>query len=324
MILEYIWIGGAGELRSKTRVLNRRTIDNIPDWDYDGSSTGQASGSDSEVILKPCFVCSDPFRKGINILVMCATYRADGTPLSNNHRDWAVEIFNKNKNQEPWFGLEQEYFLFDKGKLHLGDQGQFYCSVGANKTFHRNVAETHLRMCIDAGLDISGINSEVAPSQWEFQIGPCEGINAADQLYIARYILERVAEDNNIEVSYDPKALGPSYNGSGCHTNFSTKAMREPGGLKHIYTAIEALKEKHSEHMAVYGEGNRRRLTGLHETSGYDTFSSGRADRGASIRIGNKTIKDGCGYFEDRRPASNMNPYLVTAKIYETVAGEMS
>ncbi len=174
-----------------------------------------------------------------------------------------------------------------------------------------------MRACLDAGLNISGINAEIAPAQWEFQIGPCEGICAGDQLYMARYLLERIAKAQGLIISYDPKALGPMYNGSGCHTNFSTKAMCDPGGLTHIYTAIDALRAKHAEHIAVYGEGNRKRLTGHHETSEYESFTSGKADRGASIRIGSKTVNDGCGYFEDRRPAANMN-YLVTAKIFDT------
>ena len=321
MVVEYIWIGGAGELRSKTRVLQRvngLSLEDIPDWDYDGSSTGQAEGSDSEVILKPCFGCRDPHRTSSDILVLCATYRPDGTPLSNNHRDWAVATFNRNLSQKPWFGLEQEYFILNKDVRHLETQGQFYCSVGTNNAYYRSVAELHMRACIDAGLTISGINAEVAPAQWEFQIGPCEGITAGDQMYIARYLLEHVSEKHGLIISYEPKALGQSYNGSGCHVNFSTKVMREPGGLKHIYLAIDALKNKHHEHMTVYGEGNRQRLTGIHETSSYETFSSGLADRGASIRIGNKTIRDGYGYFEDRRPAANIDPYLVTAKIFET------
>lgn len=334
VLAEYIWLGGENELRSKTRVViinSSINLSQFPDWDYDGSSTKQADGANSEVILKPCAIYKDPFRKletesGYckSYLVLCATYRNDGTPLPNNYRDSAVKIFNNGLDQEPWFGLEQEYFLFDnKTNFPVGFgtdvvQGQYYCSVGSKNAFCRNVAEQHMMACLYAGINISGINAEVAPGQWEYQVGPCIGIQAADQLWTARYILERITEEHGLHVVLDPKPF-TYLNGSGCHTNFSTKKMREESGLYEIYNAIKLLKLKHEEHMEVYGKGNDMRLTGKHETSGYNTFTSGQADRGASIRIGNRTINEGCGYFEDRRPASNMNPYLVTAKIFETI-----
>jgi glutamine synthetase len=199
-----------------------------------------------------------------------------------------------------------------------GEQGQYYCSVGGNNAFGRNVAEDHLKACLTAGIKISGINAEVAPGQWEFQIGICEGIEAGDHLWMARYLLDRISEKYNVYIVYHPKPLVGNWNGSGCHTNYSTQRMREEGGISEIYKAIELLGKKHEEHMQVYGQHNELRLTGRHETASYKVFTYGRADRGASIRIGNKTIQDGRGYFEDRRPSSNMDPYLVTAKIFET------
>ena len=332
-LAEYIWLGGDYELRSKSRVLTidgSLSIYKIPDWDYDGSSTKQASDTESEVIIKPRAIFKDPFRGGNNILVLCATYRPDGTPLSNNHRDWASAIFDKNESEEPWYGLEQEYFLCDMHtKLPLGfpksgdepnPQGQYYCSVGALNAFGRKFAEEHCAACINAGINISGINAEVAPGQWEYQVGPCVGISAADQLWVARYILERVSEKYGVYVNIQPKPLTGNWNGSGCHTNFSTKKMREANGIVEIYKAVELLGKNHNEHMKVYGSGNEERLTGKHETSSFYKFSYGVANRSTSVRIGNKTVKDGCGYFEDRRPSSNMDPYLVTAKIMETVA----
>ena len=327
MIAEYIWLGGDNELRSKTRVLKENVwgdISKVPDWDYDGSSTKQADGSHSEVIIKPAAMFKDPFRGGNDILVLCSTYRTDGTPLSNNHRDWAKRIFDANLDEEPWYGLEQEYFLFDiNTNLPIffdehGEQGQYYCSVGSQNAFGRNIAEEHMQACLKAGVNISGINAEVAPGQWEYQVGPCIGIDAADQLWIARYILERISEKYGVYVCLDPKPLKGDWNGSGCHTNYSTKAMRESGGLIAIYEAIDRLRENHDEHMKVYGKDNEMRLTGKHETSSFHKFTSGVANRNASVRIGNRTVKDGCGYFEDRRPSSNMDPYLVTAKIFET------
>jgi glutamine synthetase len=322
---EYIWIGGENELRSKTRVFtNYNKDDGFPDWDYDGSSTKQADGNNSEVILRPCAVFADPFRRENDVLVLCSTYRPDGEPLPNNHRHHAKHAFDQKPDEHPWFGLEQEYFMYNNRSRHPlgfdenGKQGQYYCSVGANNAFGREIVEEHLSACLAAGLNISGVNAEVAPGQWEFQIGICEGIEAGDHLWLARYLLERISEKHGVYINYHPKPLIGDWNGSGCHTNFSTQKMREYGGINEIYKAIELLGDKHAEHMEVYGEFNKLRLTGKHETASYTVFTHGKADRGASIRIGNKTINDGFGYFEDRRPSSNMDPYLVTAKIFET------
>jgi len=329
-VAEYIWLGGNSEFRSKTRVFDQeiRLLDQLPEWNYDGSSTEQAQGTDSEVILVPRQIFPDPIRGGNAILVLCETTRPDGTYLENSHRHWANEIFEKNKGAEPWFGLEQEYFMintvtqkplgYDENKT----QGQFYCSVGAENAFGRDLAEEHLHVCIAAGIKISGINAEVAPGQWEFQIGPCVGIEEGDHLWMARYLLVRLAEKYNITIDFEPKPLEGDWNGSGCHANYSTKEMREgtfgKTGLEHIDEAIEKLSHKHMEHMAVYGSGNEKRMTGAHETASYDTFSHGVANRGASIRRGNDTVKKGKGYFEDRRPSSNCDPYLVTGMLFKT------
>ena len=331
-LVEYIWIGKCNELRCKTRVLGDvESLSDIPKWNYDGSSTGQASGCDSEVILHPVCLFNDPFRGEDHKMVMCATHRPDGTPLSNNHRVWAKSVFDQGLEHLPWYGMEQEYFLIDSdtnkplgfpANGHPNPQGQYYCSVGTNNAFGREIADDHLSKCVEAGIKISGINAEVAPGQWEFQIGPCVGLEEGDHLWMARYILNRVAEEHNVIVDYEPKPMKGDWNGSGCHTNYSTLFMREGDGnrkgLAYIDDAIEKLSEKHSEHMEVYGTGNELRMTGDHETSRYDQFSSGRANRGASVRIGNETVNDEKGYFEDRRPSSNCDPYLVTGKIFET------
>ena len=329
-IVEYIWLGGNNEFRSKTRVMNGniQVLDQIPKWNYDGSSTEQAEGTDSEIILVPCKIIPDPIRYGNAIIVWCETTYPDGTYLPNSHRHWANEIFEKNKEAEPWFGLEQEYFMINQDtKMPLGyngnkKQGQYYCSVGAENAFGRNIAEQHLQACVDAGIKISGINSEVAPGQWEFQIGPCVGIEEGDHLWIARYLLVLIAEKHNISIDFEPKPLVGDWNGSGCHANYSTKYMREGNGVKnglhYIDEAIEKLSHKHMEHMKVYGSGNELRMTGAHETASYNVFSHGVANRGASIRRGNDTVKNGQGYFEDRRPSSNCDPYLVTGMLFKT------
>ena len=334
LCLEYVWLGGHNELRSKTRVVEvtneEFTLDNVPEWNYDGSSTGQAEGYDSEIILRPCSLYPCPFRPG-GVLVLCNTFTPSGVPLSNNYRVAAEACFQAKRSEEPWFGIEQEYFLLNpvnglpigyRGEEDTPSQGQYYCSVGASNTFGRNVAEEHLARCLRAGLNISGINSEVAPGQWEYQIGPCTGIESGDQVWVSRYILERVAEKHGLAVCWHPKPLKGDWNGSGCHTNYSTKAMREgtgdKTGLEIIYEALEKLAETHDEHMAIYGSDNELRMTGKHETASYDEFTYGCANRGASVRIPNLTVQKEEGYFEDRRPSSNMDPYRVTSKLFET------
>lgn len=351
ILAEYIWIGSTPgnisvqTLRSKTRVLDVSQVssNNFPDWNYDGSSTGQASGENSEIILKPKSVFFDSIRSGepSSYLVLCDTYNPDGTPALHNNRAWADSIFGHDSvlKQEPWFGLEQEYFLMSSesnftvplgfpteknARLFLDDvgQGQYYCSVGAGNAIGRQIAEEHLKACIKSGIKISGINAEVAPGQWEFQIGPCEGIQQGDHLWVARYLLLRIAEKHNVGVNFEPKPVKGDWNGSGCHMNYSTKSMREGTeercGLEYIDEAIQKLSLKHGEHMDVYGSGNRERMTGEHETASFDTFSEGVCNRGASIRRGTDTVKNKKGYFEDRRPSSNCDPYLITAKMYET------
>ena len=328
--LEYIWIDNNYNLRSKIKVIYNthiNDINDIPEWNYDGSSTQQAVGSDSEVIIKPRRVFSsnkDPY----HMFVLCDTYTFNNEVLSTNNRAHANLLFNKKLDEKPWFGIEQEYFLIDsKTNKPLGydkdkTQGQYYCSVGAENAFGRQIAEEHLLECIDYGIKMSGINAEVAPGQWEYQVGPCEGIEAGDHLWMARYLLQKITEKYGIIVNMDPKPLSGDWNGSGCHTNYSTKAMREGAdnktGLYYINQAIDKLSKKHIEHMEVYGSGNELRMTGKHETASYHIFTHGTANRGASVRIGNTNLKNEKGYFEDRRPSSNCDPYLVISKIFET------
>jgi glutamine synthetase len=347
VIAEYVWIGGEGELRSKSRVITicKEVIKatDMPDWDYDGSSTNQASTESSERILKPCALYRDPFRQGNSFLVLCSTFLPDGTPVFNNHRFGAEKIFKdcdkvegiyneETKtidyiySPEPWFGVEQEYFVYSNdtkeplGFDKNGKQGQYYCSVGGQNAFGRKLVEDHYKKCIDIGLGITGINAEVAPGQWEFQIFG-KGIAASDDLVIARYLLERASEDYNAYIVWHPKPIKNGFeqwNGSGLHTNFSTKLMRDSYCLNQdtteIFKAISQLEAKHDEHMAVYGQDNELRLTGNCETSSFSVFKCGQnnGDRSASIRMRH-------GYLEDRRPASNADPYLVCSKIYETV-----
>jgi len=342
---EYVWIGGNGELRCKTKSLTKgkpSSVAELPVWNFDGSSTEQAPGDDSEVLLKPCAMYPDPFRPGgDNILVLCDCYKPDvngpeglGEAIPTNTRKKCKEIMDKVAATDPWFGIEQEYTIFEKdAKTPYGwpvdgmprkAQGPYYCSVGTENAFGRVVAECHYKCCLYSGITISGINGEVMPGQWEYQVGPCVGIDSPDMLIMSRYLLLRVAEQLGVVISFDPKPIPGDWNGAGCHTNVSTKAMREPNGYEVIKKAMERLGApgKQEEHIAAYdpsgGLDNQRRLTGAHETASYKQFSWGVANRGCSIRIPRMTEKEKCGYFEDRRPASNMDPYVVTGKIMET------
>jgi glutamine synthetase len=331
--LEYVWRGGlsALDVRSKSRTWTKdeapKCVSELPIWNYDGSSTGQAPGHDSEVLLKPVRLFPDPFRGLPHLLVLCETMLPDGSPHPGDTRHDAEAAFNKALDEKPWFGLEQEYTLFQLDKVtplgwpkggFPGPQGPYYCSAGADVAFGRPVVEAHYKACLYAGIKMSGINAEVLPGQWEYQVGPCEGIESGDHAWMARYIMFRVCEDFGVAVSFEPKPIPGDWNGSGMHTNYSTAAMRADGGYKVIIEAIEKLGKRHGEHIAVYGEGNEKRLTGKHETASYKTFLYGVANRGASIRIPRDAERDGKGYFEDRRPASNCDPWTVTSKIFKT------
>jgi glutamine synthetase len=321
----YVWIDGTGEMmRAKTRTLPKepKEVAELPWWNFDGSSTGQAEGSNSDVYLKPVAMWPDPFRGGINKIVLSETYNYKKEAVGTNHRYICEKTMQKAAHFHPWFGMEQEYTLLDTDGQPFGwpkqgfpgPQGPYYCGVGANNVFGRDVIEAHYRSMLYAGINVSGTNAEVMPSQWEFQVGPCEGISMGDELWMARFLLHRVAEDFGITASLDPKPIAGDWNGAGCHTNYSTDQMRKPGGIRYIEEAIEKMSLKHKEHIAVYdiANSNARRLTGHHETSSMEQFSAGVANRGASIRIPRDCSAEGKGYLEDRRPASNCDPYLVT------------
>lgn len=328
-VLEYIWIGGNGEIRSKTRVMyiSISKLVDIPYWNYDGSSTEQAdSNSNTEIILKPCKLFINPLLNYNNdnctivyYLVLCDTYDTNFQPLPTNHRNNANKIFNTKLDLEPWFGLEQEYFMMHLYNSNLDvcvEQGRYYCGTQLS-SIERKIVEEHLQACLATKINISGLNAEVAPNQWEFQIGPCEGIESGDHMIIARFLLERIAEKYNVKINYTPK-LRDDINGSGCHTNFSTVLTRSEDGIEEIYNCMDKLEKKHKEHIEVYGKNNNQRLTGIHETSSIEIFSYGIGTRNTSVRIPNQVYHEGCGYFEDRRPAANIDPYQVTSIIFKT------
>jgi len=333
---EYLWLDGTEptpHIRSKTKILDvQEGADlseiEVPEWGFDGSSTNQAAGHSSDCILKPVFTCWDPLRNnGMNkhILVLNEVFQAKNVPHATNKRLKLREAVAKANGHEFWFGIEQEYTFFKDGRP-LGfpingvpePQGKYYCGAGADKVYGREIVEEHLNACLAAGLSVCGINAEVMPGQWEFQVGAVGPLEAADHLIVARYLMDRIGEKYGVSVSLSPKPKEGDWNGAGAHTNFSTKAMREgQADFHHIAKKMEA---KHQEHIAVYGAGNNLRLTGKHETCDIYTFRHGVSDRGASIRIPLHVHEAGRGYLEDRRPAANMNPYLVLSKIIETVA----
>lgn len=327
--LEYLWLDGTEptqQLRSKTKILKNfgGTLEECPMWSFDGSSTNQASGGSSDCLLKPVAIYPDPGRKNA-FLVMTEVLSANGTPHPTNKRATIDDDDN-----DFWFGFEQEYFLYDpETNLPLGfpangwprPQGPYYCSVGGQNAFGRAIVEEHLDLCLDAGLNVEGINAEVACGQWEFQTFAKGGKNAGDVTWICRYLLERVAEQYGVIVEWHPKPLGDTdWNGSGMHANFSNSVLRTCGS-KEIYEEIcEAFRPVVAQHIAVYGAYNDQRLTGKHETQSIDQFSYGVSDRGASIRIPIATVENGWkGWLEDRRPASNADPYQVAGVIVKTV-----
>ncbi|KAL8588097.1 hypothetical protein ACOMHN_063933 [Nucella lapillus] len=333
VILEYVWIDGSGKLRSKSKTMKSeppRVPDDCPVWNFDGSSTAQAEGINSDMYLVPVALFKDPFRLHNNKLVLCEVLNYKKVPADTNNRRTCSEAMEEAKAFRPWFGIEQEYTLLDSDNYPLGwpkngypgPQGPYYCGVGFNCAYGRDIVEAHYRACLYAGVEIGGCNAEVMPSQWEFQVGPCEGIEIGDHLWIARFLLQRVAEEFGIIVSLDPKLMKGNWNGAGAHTNYSTEAMRKPGGLKVIEDSITKLSKKHEEHIRAYdpnkGADNRRRLTGLHETSSIRDFSAGVANRSSSVRIPRQVAEDGFGYLEDRRPSSNCDPYAVTEIIVKT------
>ncbi|CAI8018861.1 Glutamine synthetase [Geodia barretti] len=269
--------------------------------------------------------------QGNSILVMCETYAKDGTPHPTNKRYSCDRIMERVMDEEnPEFAIEQEYTLLDYDghpfgwpkSGYPGQQGPYYCAVGATNVFGRQISEAHYKACLYAGLCVSGSNAEVMPAQWEYQVGPCPGTAMGDELWISRYILHRVAEDFGVIVTLDPKPMPGDWNGAGGHCNFSTSRMKAENGMKVMEEAIQRLEKRHKEHIILYdpsgGVDNSRRLTGLHETAHIDQFFWGVAHRGASIRIPRGVAQAGRGYLEDRRPSSNGDPYLVCEALVRT------
>jgi glutamine synthetase len=327
---EYIWIDGqqpTPKLRSKGKIIP--VGEEPPLWGFDGSSTNQAPGENSDCVLQPVFICPDPVRGGNNKLVMCEVLLTDMSPHPSNTRASCAAAAERFVGFDTWFGIEQEYTFF-KGARPLGfpengfppPQGGYYCGVGIDEVFGRPTVEKHMDACLEAGLMISGINGEVMPGQWEFQIGPLVAPAVGDHLWVARWLLYRIGEEDGITATLDPKPVRGDWNGAGAHHNFSTNQMRD--SYDACIAAAEALAANHDNHIVNYGHRIEERLTGLHETCAYTEFRYGVSDRGASVRIPWQVARDGKGYIEDRRPNANVDPYVATRLIIETVCSAAS
>jgi len=326
--LEYIWLDGytpVPNLRGKTKILSEepKSVADCPEWGFDGSSTLQADGGDSDCILKPVKLYPDAAREN-GFIVMCEVMLPNGDPHPSNMRSTIID------DPDAWFGFEQEYFLMQDGRPlgwpeegYPAPQGPYYTGVGYKYVgdIAREIVDTHLELCHAAGINHEGINAEVAKGQWEFQIFAKGCYACADDIWTARYLLIRLCEKYQVDIEFHCKPYTGDWNGSGMHCNFSTKFMRETGGKDYFLALMDAFEKNKDEHIAVYGPDNHMRLTGLHETQSIDKFSWGIADRGASIRVPHSFVKnDYKGYLEDRRPNSQGDPYQIAARVLKTIS----
>lgn len=337
--VEYIWLDGGKtqEPRSKTKIIpteKELTLADLEQWSFDGSSTMQAAGKDSDCLLEPVCLVDDPLRGPGHYLALCEVMNADGTPHATNQRARLRALLDMGaEKQDVWVGFEQEYTLYRDGRPlgwpksgYPAPQGQYYCGVGSANVFGREIAEDHMVACLEAGLTFYGINAEVMPGQWEFQIGyrgvkgeKADTLTMSDHLWLARWMLYRLAELEDVIVTFDNKPEKGDWNGAGLHTNFSTKDMRDPKtGWGTIEAACEALKKRHKLHVEHYGEMLAERLIGTHETSSMSKFNWGTANRTTSVRIPRPVATKGYGYMEDRRPGANADPYVISCRLLET------
>jgi len=328
--LEYVWLDGykpVPNLRGKTLIKEYSSfpkLEDLPNWGFDGSSTRQAEGHSSDCILKPVAVFPDITKKN-GVLVMNEVMLPDGKPHPSNGRATILD------DPGAWFGFEQEYFFYQNGRPlgfpetgYPAPQGGYYTGVGYSNVgdLARELVDTHLDLCLEAGINHEGINAEVAKGQWEFQIFGKGSKKAADEMWMARYLMIRLCEKYKIDINFHCKPLGDTdWNGSGMHANFSTEYMRTVGGKEYFEKLMAAFDKFKNEHIAVYGPDNHLRLTGLHETQSIDKFNYGLANRGASIRIPHSFVNNGYkGYLEDRRPNSQGDPYQIASRILQTIA----
>ncbi len=351
--VSYVWCSGKDshhDLRSKDKTLYLTAADAakepqalldagvFPEWNFDGSSTEQAKGLDTEILVRPVKAYKNVLPSYAadvkRFIVLCECFLPSGQPTKDNYRFLARQVFAEDKtNSKPWYGMEQEMVLVDiatnwpLGWPSLGfpaPQGPYYCGNGSKAagSLGRKYHDKFYELALSMGLTISGTNAEVLPSQWEYQVGPCEGIDIGDQMIMSRWLYLRLLEDEGIDVDFRAKPFPQGdWNGSGLHTNFSTEATRAEGGIQAIYEYIDRLSKTVEIDVPFYGQDNNTRLTGAHETSRIDQFGFGVGTRGTSIRIPNQVNNEKKGYFEDRRPAADADPYLVAARLFASSLG---
>ena len=331
--LEYVWLDGykpEQNLRSKIKIVEYEEVKNafldgnFPMWNFDGSSTNQADGSKSDCILKPVrhYTPQNFPLENNTVYILCEVFNSDETPHESNKRS----LLSKN-NEDFWFGFEQEYFIYDKktkcilghDQNNLEPQGKYYCGVG-EFVVGRDFVDEHLNMCLNYGINITGVNAEVALGQWEYQVFSKGSFKSGDDLWMSRYFLNKISEKFNYNIDLHPKPLQKgSWNGSGLHANFSNDKMRNEGGEEYFNSIFSSLESTHFAHITDYGSDNELRLTGKHETQNINKFTWGISDRGASIRIPIETAKEWKGYLEDRRPGSNADPYKIIYQIVKSI-----
>jgi len=331
--LEYIWLDGykpEPNLRSKVKIVEYDKVKNafldgnFPIWNFDGSSTNQADTGNSDRLLKPVrhYVPQTFPLENNTVYVLCEVLNPDGTPHETNKRSKIGEGF-----EDLWFGFEQEYFIREEinGSIlgHkrniLKGQGEYYCGVG-HSVVGRSFVDEHLNMCLNYGINITGINAEVALGQWEYQVFSEGKHKGGDDLWMTRYLLYKVSEKYGYHIELHPKPLTHGeWNGSGLHTNFSTDKMRNEGNEEYFMALFNAFESRHNDHIKSYGSQNHLRLTGQFETQSIDKFSWGVSDRGASIRVPQDTANEWKGYVEDRRPGSNADPYKIISEIVKSL-----
>jgi len=331
-IVEYIWLGGTGlDLRSKSRTICKKvtSVADLPIWNYDGSSTWQALTEASEIEIVPVALFDDPFRGAPNKIAWCETRFNKDKNTTTNFRALAKKVFSEEnvKTHDPWFGIEQEYILTKRIGSQLdwplgwtpgefvGPQGYYYCGIGAKYVYGREISDAHYKTCLAAGIQIYGTNAEVFPGQWEYQVGTCKGLDIGDHLWVSRWLLQRVAEKFGVDVTFSPKPY-EGWSGSGAHTNYSNNGSRNDKNMENIKKQLEGLGKYHQTCIKLYGEGNEKRLSGNYETSSINEFSWGVMSRKASVRIPQATEDKGNGYYEDRRPAGNVDPYICSSLIF--------
>ena len=346
---EYVWLDGSSskKLRSKVKFIDLKDLNakspeemlsKLPELSFDGSSTGQSKTDSSDCILKP--IKAIPYRidRTPSFIILCEVMNPDGTPHKTNTRSKMRETLEKVAGNGMIFGIEQEFVLTDPftGKPLGWDkynsdtpppQGDYYCGVGSDVTVGRDIVESFLIASAGAGIPLDGINAEVMLSQWEYQTKPKDALVASDELWITRFILQKVAERMKVGISYDPKLIDGDWNGSGGHINFSSEHMRKNADIDYMNLLCSSMSTYHDKAIEVYGVGNDRRLTGKNETSFVNNFSWGELDRTASIRIPSETVKNnGKGYLEDRRPSANFDPYEAfnyLLKVYNNINEEL-